>query len=663
MAADLGAGLGPVQAFAIVGAAGVGAQYLAWKFRLPAIVLMLAAGLVLGPVTGILVPPRDLGALVPPMISLAVAVILFEGGLTLSFRKLADARPAVRRLVFPGAPLGWLLSSLALAFGAGLGWQSSIVFGGIMIVTGPTVIAPLLRQARLRARPAQVLQWEAIVNDPIGVLVAVVALEIVLVHNAGITWAEAGGQLLLGIGFAGLVGIGAGYLVVLAFRRGWVPEYMKVPVLFVAVLAVFAGSDSVLHESGLLAVTVMGLVIANADLPSYHELHRFKEHATILLVSGVFILLAASIRFETLAQLEWWRAALFVVLVVGVARPLAVMVSLLGSRLPLNERLLIAFTGPRGVVLVAVSGIFADRLVAEGIEDGALIAPLAFVLVLVTVVLHGFTLGPMARRLGLTSGDRPGLLIVGGSPFATGLARALDKADVAVLITDPNRDHLRTARAQGIHTFYGDILGEAAENNVEFIAYGAILAASDNDAYNTLVATDLAPEFGREKIWQLARHNEDRARHTLPTQLGGQPIAGNRTLAGYLDLLAEGWIFRTTRLTEQYGLKEWRAARAGAIPLATVQNGQLAFIGNVSEMTGRPGTRIVSLLPPDLARRIDAELGRPDEDGPPETVPEPGPDPVPQRVASRAEGVGGAVAVDLPRSQAVTPGCQSGSRS
>ncbi|SES68919.1 cation:proton antiporter [Paracoccus homiensis] len=608
MATELTGGLSPMQAFAVVGIAGVGAQWLAWRFRLPAIVLMLLAGLLLGPVTGIFVPSRDIGDIIPPMISLAVAVILFEGGLTLSLRKLADARPAVRRLVYIGAPLGWVMSSLALAFGAGLGWESAIVFGGIMIVTGPTVIAPLLRQAKLTSRPAQVLQWEGIVNDPIGALVAVIALEIVLVRNTGVTWGEALGQLMLGIGFATVIGAVVGYLVVQSFRRGWVPEYMKVPLLFVAVLGVFAGSDSLLHESGLLAVTVMGLVIANADLPSYHELHRFKEHATILLVSGVFILLAAGIRFETLAQLDWWRAGLFIALVVLVARPVTVLASLIGTNLPMKERLLIAFTGPRGVVLVAVSGIFAERLVGEGIEDGALIAPLAFVLVLVTVVLHGFTLAPFARRLGLTSGEKPGLLIVGGSLFATGLAKALDKAGVNVLITDTNRDHLRTARSEAVHTFYGDILGEAAEHNVEFIAYSGILAASDNDAYNTLVATDLAPEFGRENIWQLARHKEDRARHALPTQLGGQTIDGNRTLAQYLDLLADGWIFRTTRLTEEYRLADWQAAREGAVPLAQVQNEKLWFIGSLEDdLVDRPDTRIVSLLPPDIAQQIERE--------------------------------------------------------
>ncbi|TRW96684.1 sodium:proton antiporter [Paracoccus sp. M683] len=607
MATEATGGLNPVEAFAMVGVAGVAAQWLAWRFRLPAIVLMLAAGLILGPVTGIFVPSRDIGSLVQPMISLAVAVILFEGGLTLSFKKLADARPAVRRLVYVGAPLGWLFSTLALAYGAGLSWESSIVFGGIMIVTGPTVIAPLLRQARLHTRPAQILQWEAIVNDPIGALAAVLAVGLVTVAYSDLPVSSALGHFGLGIGFAFACGLAGGWMIVSAFRRGWVPEYMKVPLLFVSVLAVFAVSDSILHESGLLAVTVMGLFIANADLPSYHELHRFKEHATILLVSGVFILLAASVKFETLAQLNWWRAGLFVVLVIGVARPLTVLISLIGTNLTWNEKLLIAMTGPRGVVLVAVSGVFAERLVAIGIEDGGLIAPLAFVLVLATVVLHGFTLAPVARRLGLTSGEKPGLLIVGGSLFATGLAKALENADVNVLVTDANRDRLRTARAAGVPVFDGDILGEAAEHNVEFIAFSAILAASDNDAYNTLVATDLGPEFGRDSIWQVARHKEDRARYALPSQLGGQPITGNRTLAQYLELLAGGWIFRTTRLTEEYTLQDWRAAREGAIPLVVVQDGQLRFVDDAEKLDGKAGMRIVSLMPPEVAEKIRQE--------------------------------------------------------
>ena len=305
-----------------------------------------------------------------------------------------------------------------------------------------------------------------------------------------------------------------------------------------------------------------------------------------------------------------WRALAFVLVVMLVVRPLTVMLSLIGTGLPWNEKLLIALTGPRGVVLVAVSGVFAERLVSDGIGDGAMMVPLAFVLVMATVVLNGFTLAPMARALGLTVGERPGLMILGGSVFATGLAQALKKAEVNVLIADPNRAHLLTARAVGVPYFHGDILSEAAEDSIEFIAYTTLLAASDNDAYNTLVATDLAPELGRDAIWQLARHKEEIARHALPTQLGGQHVNGNRTLEQYLDLIAEGWTFRTTRLTDEYTLQDWREARPEVIPLVVINRGRLQFIRDPARIDGRPDTRIVSMIPPETVEKIrhEAEL-------------------------------------------------------
>jgi len=178
-----------------------------------------------------------------------------------------------------------------------------------MIVTGPTVIAPLLRQAKLSHRPAALLQWEAIVNDPIGALAAVLAYEVIVVSVAASTVGEAAVQLLIGLIVSSAAGVFGGYGIAQAFKRGLVPEYMKVPVLFVVLLGVFAGSNALLHESGLLAVTIMGVWIANANLPSYEELRRFKEHATVLLVSGVFVLLAASIDLASILALVSQRSS------------------------------------------------------------------------------------------------------------------------------------------------------------------------------------------------------------------------------------------------------------------------------------------------------------------------------------------------------------------
>ena len=590
--------LSPVVAIALVGALGVGSQWLAWRLRMPAIVLMLVAGLLIGPVFGVFDPQRDIGSLMQPIIALAVAVILFEGGLTLNFHRLADAKVGVKRLVLVGAPLGWLLSTLALRYGAGLSWESSTVFGGIMIVTGPTVIAPLLRTARLSRRPAALLQWEAIVNDPLGALAAVLAFEVVLVLNTSTTVGGAIMALLIGIVVATVLGCAGGFGIAAAFRRGLVPEFMKVSVLFAALLAVFAASDAMLHESGLLAVTIMGIVIANANLPSYEELRRFKEHATILLVSGVFILLAAGLDFAALGALNW-RTVLFLAAVILVARPLTVLLSLVGSGLPWKEQFFIAFTGPRGVVLVAVAGLFAERLLDLGFEDAALIGPLAFVLVSVTVVLHGFTLRPMASWLGLTATEVPGVIIVGGSSWTTALAEALSKADVPVLVTDPNYGHLREARALGIPTFSGDILSEAAEERLEFVSYSTLIAATDNDAYNTLVASDLAPEYGRENVFQVKRAKSENARHQLPQSLGGRKLGCDASHDEMEERLREGWTFRVTRLTEEFTFEDWRNRRPEAQLMGRLSPaGEVQFICTDEEARPGPGVRLLAFRPP-----------------------------------------------------------------
>ena len=599
MATETLGALNPVTAIALVGAIGVGSQWIAWRLRMPAIVLMLVAGILIGPVLGIFDPARDIGPLMGPMISIAVAIILFEGGLSLNFHTLQDAVGGVRRLVYIGAPLGWLMSALSLHYVAGLSWSSAAVFGGIMIVTGPTVIAPLLRTARLSRRPATLLQWEAILNDPIGALAAVLAFEVVIALNTATTASEARLELFIGAAVATAAGVAAGIGLSRAFKRGWVPEYMKVPVLFALLLGVFAASDAVLHESGLLAVTIMGIVIANSKLPSYEEMRRFKEHATVLLVSGVFILLAAGLDVEALGNLDW-RAAAFVAVVVLVARPVTVFISLIGSGIPFREKLLVALTGPRGVVLVAVAGLFGERLLSLGFEDAALIAPLAFALVAVTVVVNGFTLAPFARLLGLTGADTPGVVIIGGSDWTTQLAEVLKKAKIPVLMTDPNFIRLRKARAAGIDTFSGDILSEAAEQRVELVSYATLIAATDNDAYNTLVTTDLAPEFGRENVFQVMREKSESSRHQLPRTLGGRPLGLEATHAELRDLIAQGWRFRSTRLSEEFTLEDWRAESPEARLLAQITtSGEIKFMRKNEEFKGGDGIHVIALRPPE----------------------------------------------------------------
>ncbi|MEM7668451.1 MAG: sodium:proton antiporter, partial [Pseudomonadota bacterium] len=546
--------------FALIGILGVGSQWLAVRLKLPAIVFMLAAGVLAGPVFGLLHPRADFGELFSPIIGIAVAVILFEGGITLNFHELRDAALPVRRLCTWGAVLGWALNTAAAHWIAGLDWTTASVFGGILVVTGPTVILPLLRQARLSPRVSSTLRWEAIVNDPVGALFAVLAFEVAVASQSD-HLTEAAGHLLLGVVVASIVGFAAGRLLGIGFRRGLVPEYMKAPVLFASVLAVYASTDFVLHESGLLAVTVMGIVMANMRLPSLGELKRFKEQVTILLVSGVFVILAATLDFDALATLDGSSVA-FILAIMVLARPIAVLLSLVGTALPMREQILVAWVAPRGVVAVAVSGFFGERLVELGFADGALLGPLAFALVAVTVVVHGFSLGTTARILGLTSTEPPGVLILGGNDVAMGLARILRDNEVPVLVAERSWHRLGPARAEGLPTFFGELLSEAAEHAVDLARYGTLVAVSDNDDYNALVCTDLGPELGRDRVFQIGRHETSEGERDLPASIGGRTLLPSGSGLDILGLrLARGWAFSGVRLDGEVTHEDYLAGR------------------------------------------------------------------------------------------------------
>ncbi|MEM6384003.1 MAG: sodium:proton antiporter [Pseudomonadota bacterium] len=553
-----------ITTIALIGLLGIGAQWIAWRTQIPAIVLLLVAGLIAGPATGLVNPSEDFGDLLKPFVALAVAVILFEGGMTLNFAEIRETARAVRRIIFVSAPLIWVLGSLAAHYLGGLSWPSAIVFSGIMVVTGPTVIMPLLRQAKLPTRTASVLRWEAIVVDPIGALFAVIAFEVALALSSGAPATTIALQVLAAL----LIGLVGGYgltrALAIAFARGHVPDFLKAPILLVAVLVGYAATDAVLAEAGLLTVTVMGIVMANARLASYTELRRFKEVMTVILVSGLFILLTANITPETIASLSM-RDVAYLVALLFVIRPVAILVATIGTELSLKERLLIGWIAPRGVVAVAVSGLFAGTLVQIGVEDGAQLAPLAFLVVLVTVILHGFSLKPLARRLGITSKDPDGFLLVGANRFTLALAEKLKDSELPTLIADRNRSRLSAARQAGFPTYFGEILSEAAEHHLDLSRYGTLIAATDNDAYNALVCTDFGPELGRARVFRLGAE-EKREAEMFATTVSGQLLfqpSISETEAEF-RMITSGWTVQRTKLTEAYPFEKLKEQRGDA---------------------------------------------------------------------------------------------------
>ena len=590
----------PVLMAVLVIATGIFSQWLAWRTKLPAIILLAASGLLIGPFLGWVPHGHEIGSVVHTIVALCVAIILFEGGLNLQRSELKVAAVGVRRLVYLGAPLAWLLGSLAAHHIAGLSWPVSVVFGAIMIVTGPTVIMPLLRQAGLQRSTSSYLKWEGIINDPIGALAAVLSYQFFLVAGTGESWAEVSLGVIAALTVSLLLGGVGGWLTGHAFRRGWLPEYLKSPVMLTMVLIVYEISNLAQHEAGLLAVTVMGIVVGNMHLSGLQDMKRFKEYITIILVSVVFVLLTATMD-PAVSDLVDASVIALIAAILFLVRPAAVMLSTVRSGMALNERLLLAWIAPRGIVAAATAGVMGPALAERGFAGAEYLLPLTFGVIFATVVLHGLTLGWLSRRLGLSSPERDSVLIVGASPWTVELARTLDNLGITVMIADRSWHRLRIARQTGLKTFYGEILSEFAEESVEVGHVRTVLAATDNDAYNALVCSALAPEIGRGRVFQLPMGPgaEEDPKAVAIAHRGRIAFGEGAEFEKLWRHLIEGWEFTKTPLTEAYTFDKWRAdASADAIPILLLKGQARArFLGGQSEPETEPGDVLVCFGP------------------------------------------------------------------
>ncbi|MGN6374515.1 MAG: cation:proton antiporter [Sphingomonas sp.] len=521
---------------------GVFGQWLGWRLRIPAIIPLLLIGALLGPIGGLIKPSAMLGEAMKPAIGMTVAIIVFEGGLNLNLRELRSAGAGVLRLVAIALPLNWLLGTLAGHYVGHLSWPVAILFGSILVVTGPTVIIPLLRQAKLEPRAAAFLKWEAIVNDPIGATLTLLILSYLtlttqmsgLAAVLHLTW-----HALLGAGIAAVLGVAAPFGIRAAFQRDLVPEYLKTPILLAGALGVYAAGEAIQPETGLIGATLFGIALANIDITGLQELRRFKESLTVFLVSGLFILLTANIDPAVL-RLVSWPLALTTLVVLFVARPAAIMIATIGAGMTWAERGLVSWIGPRGVVAAAVAGIAGERLAAAGYPDAKLVLPMVFAIIAATVLLHGFSLAPLARRIGLASGGPGGLLIVGASSFSIALGEALRTAGIPVIVADRSFTALRPARLAGLETLRAEILSVVGEEVADLRDIAYLLAATTDDAYNALVCTRFAPDLGRERVHQLVSTGESERDTAAREWRGRYIIAGDMGYDRIVDLMQSG---------------------------------------------------------------------------------------------------------------------------
>ena len=484
---------------------GVGAQWFAWRVRIPSILLLLLAGFAVGPLCEKLFGApliqvdtyfREEQSLLSA-VGLAVAVILLEGGLSLRLSDLKEAAKATRNLILIGAPITFVLTTIEAHYVLGWEWPLAALIGSILVVTGPTVIIPLLNHVRPTGSVASVVRWEGIVTDPIGAIGAVLAFKFIEegAHTEGAFLNVAQGLL-----FSGLVGtlagaIAAGLLVFL-MRRKLVPEFLQTAVALALGIMAFMVADELEKESGLVAVTVMGVILANQHTVMIEHIVEFKENLRVLLISSLFIVLAARLPWAEVQKVEW-RAFAFVAAMILVVRPAVVFLSTFGSGLTTKEKLFVSWMAPRGIVAAAVASVFSLELGHLGVEGADQLVSVTFVVIVVTVAVYGLTAGGLARALGLSRGNPQGVLLVGAQPWVREIADELQSADIPVLLTDTNRTHALATRMAGLPMHFGSVLDEDFVEHAALDQLGFLLAMTPNDEVNSLACLQLGGYFGR----------------------------------------------------------------------------------------------------------------------------------------------------------------------
>lgn len=592
-------------------------QWIAWRIKLPAILLLLLSGIVAGPMTNWLRPDEAFGDLLLPFISLSVAVILFEGSLTLRLKEIQGLEMVVRRLVTTGVLVTWIIIALTTHWLLDFSWKLSFLFGAITVVTGPTVVVPMLRTVRPSANVAKILRWEGIVIDPIGAFLGVLVFQFI------ISEADAGamGQtlilffktLFLSSCIGGIAGYGFGLLI----RHHLLPEFLHNIAALALVFGVFAAANAVEQESGLLAITVMGVWLTNMKQVPIEDILNFKESLSVLLISGLFIILAARIDFSLFFALGWKAAGVFLV-IQFVARPIKTLLATRGTPLKWGEKFMIGWIAPRGIVAAATAAVFALRLQehSNGAENTTspqasplndieylqadLLVPLTFMVIIGTVVLQSVTSRFIACKLGVAEPEAKGILLVGANSFGRRLAVALRECGFDVLLADTSWGHIRAARMDGLQTYFGNIVSEHADQHLELIGIGYMLAVSEYQEINQLACQRYRAEFGRQTIYAIQTETNSTSGNlshfTMP--LAGRNLFGeNINIKKLQTMLNDGGKIHKTLLTERYNFQQFLQDHPqDTIPLFAVSpNGAIKFFSMDNQITPKSNWTVVSL--------------------------------------------------------------------
>jgi NhaP-type Na+/H+ or K+/H+ antiporter len=595
---------------AVVIFGGVLCQWVAWKVKLPAILFLLAAGILAGPALGILDSTALFGDLLFPFISLSVAVILFEGSLTLRYYQIIRLKSVIQSLISVGVLTTWLIAAGAARLALDFSWSLALLFGAITVVTGPTVIVPMLRTIKPNISVAHVLRWEGILIDPIGATLAVLVYEFMFVGSSN-AFGSAGLSFAKIIGLGLFLGAMTGYLYGQMLRLHWLPEFLQNVATLGVVFMAFAVSNHLQDESGLLTVTVMGIWLANMKGVNVGEILDFKESLSVLLITVLFIVLASRLDLEMFKALGW--PALFVFLAIQfLARPLSVMVASFRSTLSWPERHLLAWIAPRGIVAAAIASLFAIKLEAIGYPGAELLIPLSFLVIIGTVVLQCSTAGMIAKWLGVAEPDPKGVLIVGANHVAVAVAESLDRQGFRVLLVDSSWNKIVTARIRGFATYFGEPVSEHADRNLDLVGIGKMLALSPRGPLNTLACMHYRMEFGYSSVFSIQTSGDGdvgQDRKVASRRCGLTLFGRDITYSSLAALIGKGWILKTTRLSATFDFSDYlKFYGEGIVPMFAVNpKGKLKVFTVEEDVLPQKGWAVLSLVPPvESGRKSEA---------------------------------------------------------
>ncbi len=491
-----------ITGLAIIVILGISAQWIAWRLKMPSILFLLIFGFLAGPVTGILNPDEIMGEMLLPVVTMSVAIVLFEGGLSLRINELKSVGGTVVKLITIGVFITWMVASISAYYILGLNLRISILLGAILVVTGPTVIGPLISHIRPKGNVGKVLKWEGIVIDPVGALLAVLVFEVILVGKIE----QASSLVVLGIlktiVFGGGIGIALALLLIFLLKKYWVPDFLQETLTFMLVILAFLLSNQFQSESGLFAATVMGIVLDNQKMVTIKNIVEFKENLRVLIISSLFILLAARLEFSDFANFQW-NTVIFLVVLIFIGRPLSIFLSTIGSDLNIREKLFLSWMAPRGIVAAAIASVFAFKLAASGVKQTENLVPITFLVIVTTVALYGLTAPWLARKLKVAQTDPQGVLFIGACKWVRDLAALIKEQGFSVVLIDTSQVNVKKARRKGLAAYHGNVLSEAIAEEIDLDGVGKLLAMTPNDEVNALAALNFNEFFDSEHIFQV----------------------------------------------------------------------------------------------------------------------------------------------------------------